>query len=44
MMTGDPFSYYEHWIIRIGIFAMFVVTFGDYVLSKIKPIILHWFQ
>ena len=32
-------SDWESRIIRVGIFIVFVVTFGDYVISKIWPII-----
>jgi hypothetical protein len=31
-------------IIALGIFVIFLVTFADYVLKKIAPIIRGWFS
>jgi hypothetical protein len=36
---SDRLSVVEAWIIRLGVFLVFLVTFGDYVFHKIWPII-----
>jgi hypothetical protein len=35
---------WEVWVIRLGTFLIFLVTFGDYVLKKVGPIIRSWFR
>jgi hypothetical protein len=34
---------WETSIVSAGLFIIFIVTFGDYVLKKIGPIIRSWF-
>lgn len=41
---SDRFSSLEVWVIRLGIFLVFLVTFGDYVLKKIGPVISSWLR
>lgn len=36
---SERLSRYESQIIRLGIFAVFVVTFGDYVIRKIWAVL-----
>ena len=36
-------AHLEAEIIALGIFVIFLVTFADYVLKKIGPIIRAWF-
>lgn len=31
-------------IIAVGIFVIFLATFGDYVYRKVKPIVRSWFE
>jgi hypothetical protein len=34
-----PFSKFEAFLVRLGIFLLFLVTFGDYVARKIWAVI-----
>jgi hypothetical protein len=40
----ERLSVWEVRIIRVGIFLVFVITFGDYIFRKIQPVIGAWFQ
>jgi len=40
----DLLASWEATIIPAGLFLVFLVTYTDYVLKKIKPIIRSWFD
>jgi hypothetical protein len=41
---SDRLSSIETWVVRAGIFLVFLVTFSDYIIGKIWPIIRPLFQ
>lgn len=40
----ERLSVWETRIIRLGIFILFVVTFGDYIFQKVWPILAPLFR
>lgn len=39
---SDKLSRLEARIVRLGIFLLFLVTFGDYVLKKVVAVLSAW--
>ena len=43
MGTKDPFTTWKYRIFQVGLFLLFVVTFGDYLFQKIWPVVAPLF-
>jgi hypothetical protein len=39
MYKNDPLARWKRLIIDVGIFLIFLVTFGDYVFGKVWPVL-----